>query len=51
MDRKITLELSNDEAQLVKLALDKEGNRQLEIGNQDAADFLYDLADEIRNPD
>ena len=50
-DRKIVLKLSKEEEQLVKLAIDREGNRQIEIGNQDAADFLYNLADKIRNPD
>lgn len=50
-DRKIVLKLSKEEVQLVKLALDREGNRQVEIDNLDAANFLYELADKIRNPD
>ena len=50
-DRKITLHLSDKEVQLVKLALDREGDRQVEIDNLDAANSLYELADKIRNPD
>lgn len=48
-DRKIVLKLSDEEVQLVKLALDREGNRQVEIDNLDAANFLYELADKIRH--
>ena len=48
-DRKVTLHLSDEEVQLVKLALDREGNRQVEIDNLDAANFLYELADKIRH--
>ena len=50
-DIRIVLKLSKEESQLVKLALDREGNRQIEIGNQDAANFLYDLEDKVRNSD
>lgn len=50
-DRKIVLKLSKEEVQLVKLALDREGNRQVEIDNLDAANFLYELADKIRHSD
>lgn len=50
-DIRITLKLSKEESQLVKLALDREGNRQVEIDNLDAANFLYELANKIRNPD
>lgn len=50
-DIRITLQLSKEESQLVKLALDREGNRQVEIDNLDAANFLYELADKIRNLD
>ena len=50
-DIRITLQLSKEESQLVKLALDREGNRQVEIDNLDAANFLYELANKIRNSD
>lgn len=50
-DIRITLQLSKEELQLVKLALDRECNRQVEIDNLDVANFLYELADKIRNPD
>ena len=50
-DIRITLQLSKEESQLVKLALDREGNRQVEINNLDAVNFLYELADKIRHSD
>ena len=46
--REITLKLTEEEAKYVRVALDREGDVQLDNGDKERSDFLYGLAAQLR---
>ena len=49
MEKKIfTLELTEEQAKWVRIALDTNGDKQDEAGHKNRAEFLYGLAEKLR---
>lgn len=49
MEKKIfTLELTEEQAKWVRIALDTNGDMQDEAGRKNRAEFLYNLAEKLR---